>query len=505
MFNYLTTVILLCLIVYTVGFNRFKINWKNKAFLMVISSFLLYSFLSGVGDQNNYFLHSFRIVVLINLANIFLVLIYALLDQKIDQFFWSNVAFVNISLIFRFIYGVEYSAENYWQSLDNKFVAVLFVVCFLVPVFSCCYKLINGRKKVQKHLTYLKNLVILVVFLAIAVEYFLPNYLNFKTNSTLTNLIFLIFTLGISVILSKDNFLFTDTESLVLDNIPEIVIWHDSFGYIKNVNQTAANYLHKYGITSLKRHTLTSLFLQITDEQTVCNILGDIDINNDFAYEEANLEVEVVDRYHQSQIYRVIKKVLQDNTTRTKVGGVIILTNITDTIAMQKSLCYRSYHDELTGLYNRYYFNLELKRLNCLRNLPLSIAIIDVDDLKVINDCYGHRKGDQLICDVANSLKKVCRDDEIICRFGGDEFEILFPKTTHQQAHLILKRISDEISKHYIEGQQESISYGIGTKVVMDEKIEDIFQRADEQMYHNKKLAKETNNLRTKPIIDDGR
>ena len=104
---------------------------------------------------------------------------------------------------------------------------------------------------------------------------------------------------------------------------------------------------------------------------------------------------------------------------------------------------YLSYHDQLTGLYNRRFFEEELKRLDVERNFPMTIVMADVNGLKLINDSFGHAIGDELLKKVAEVMIKGCRADDIIARLGGDEFVILLPKTDAYETEQIVKRIKD--------------------------------------------------------------
>jgi len=108
-------------------------------------------------------------------------------------------------------------------------------------------------------------------------------------------------------------------------------------------------------------------------------------------------------------------------------GKLLVMKDITDRKEYEDKIRYMSFHDYLTGLYNRAFFEEELARLNVERNLPLSIVMGDVNGLKMVNDTYGHEKGDELLKKVAEILKQSFRKSDIISRWGGDEFIILLP------------------------------------------------------------------------------
>jgi len=121
-------------------------------------------------------------------------------------------------------------------------------------------------------------------------------------------------------------------------------------------------------------------------------------------------------------------------------GVVVVFRDCTEKKEKQQKIEFLSYHDQLTGLYNRHFFEAELKRLDTDRNLPFTIAMIDVNGLKLTNDAFGHEAGDQLLQRVAQVLKQECRTDDIISRVGGDEFVVLLPKTSHVETVCLLTR-----------------------------------------------------------------
>lgn len=152
----------------------------------------------------------------------------------------------------------------------------------------------------------------------------------------------------------------------------------------------------------------------------------------------------------------------------------------------EKELKYLSYHDQLTGVYNRYYFDKKLKNLDVSEKLPLSIIIADVNGLKLVNDTYGHAVGDKLIKKTANLLKNNLRKKDILARFGGDEFSILLPKTSEEDAKKILRKIKSKSNQITIKDFNLSLGLGMATKKDNKEKIHKIFNKADNNMYKDK-------------------
>jgi len=160
--------------------------------------------------------------------------------------------------------------------------------------------------------------------------------------------------------------------------------------------------------------------------------------------------------------------------------------NIEERKKAEQEILYLSYRDQLTGLYNRRFYEEELKRLDVERNLPLTLVMGDVNGLKLINDSFGHVMGDELLQKVANVISKGCRADDIIARLGGDEFVIILPKTDAFEAEQIIRRIQALSLEEKVGSIELSISFGYETKVNDQEEIAQIFKKAEDHMYQKK-------------------
>ena len=170
-----------------------------------------------------------------------------------------------------------------------------------------------------------------------------------------------------------------------------------------------------------------------------------------------------------------------------QIGLYAIYNDITQRKKEEQEIKYLSFHDQMTGLYNRRYFESEMERLDNSRLLPISIIMSDIDGLKKVNDQYGHAKGDEYIKVVAEEIKKAVRSEDILARVGGDEFAILLPKTDQGEVEKIEQRIQRNIEKLNDNYDYPiSISTGFAVKEEKDTDLEDIFKSADYLMYKMK-------------------
>lgn len=183
------------------------------------------------------------------------------------------------------------------------------------------------------------------------------------------------------------------------------------------------------------------------------------------------------------------------------LGAVLVFRDFTEKKRKQEEVLYLSYHDHLTGLYNRRFYEEELHRLDTKRNLPITLVMGDVNGLKLINDSFGHGMGDALLKKVAKVITLGCRGDDIITRVGGDEFVIILPKTDAAEAERIVQRIRELASKEKVEAIDISISLGYDTKHDEEEDIHELYKRVEDKMYQSKLYESSSTRSKTIDVI----
>lgn len=159
----------------------------------------------------------------------------------------------------------------------------------------------------------------------------------------------------------------------------------------------------------------------------------------------------------------------------------------------REKLDYSSNHDMLTGLYNRRFFESIMKRSKDEKETSFSVAMLDVDDFKKINDTYGHETGDRVLAAVSKCIEACLPQDAVAVRWGGEEFVLYLPQVENSRALEVLETFRTKLSKQeiYHKGSRVAITATIG--LCTGESIadyEEYLRQADEKLYWGKKHGK---------------
>lgn len=256
-----------------------------------------------------------------------------------------------------------------------------------------------------------------------------------------------------------------------------------------NVNQTTLTLMAKDSFNELSTLSHPTFNLKPIDlfiEEIVAISEG----KTNFEVEGANDFRDGIIRYH--NLHFMVMPGYEKSYERV----IIAITDITDRKITEEKLTYLSTHDSLTGLFSRSFFETELARLQESRQYPISILMVDADNLKITNDTEGHAAGDLLIKRTANVLRMTFRPEDIVARIGGDEFAILIPNSDSHSAVKFIQRLRGMLeleNKSNPSLKRLDISIGVATAETGD-LLADTLKAADFQMYQDKEHKKARGN-----------
>ncbi|QGU96218.1 diguanylate cyclase [Clostridium bovifaecis] len=176
--------------------------------------------------------------------------------------------------------------------------------------------------------------------------------------------------------------------------------------------------------------------------------------------------------------------IIQDKLT----GFYGIITDITESLHMEKKLKHMSLYDSLTGIYNRNSFEEKLLQIKEENNKSLGIIVCDVDGMKLVNDTFGHQKGDELLLRTATILKCHMLESYFLARIGGDEFVILIPNTTSDELSTLCTAVENHILQSNNSNPELTLSLSIGYAFTESKPfdVSELFKKADNNMYKEK-------------------
>ncbi|MDU5021184.1 MAG: diguanylate cyclase [Clostridiales bacterium] len=204
------------------------------------------------------------------------------------------------------------------------------------------------------------------------------------------------------------------------------------------------------------------------------------------------------DKYTEINILNKDDKILYLESVKTPLinekgeawGIVGVARDMTKRKELEDMLTQMSYTDKLTGLYNRAYFEEQINKLDDNEYYPLTLIIGDLNGLKAVNDNLGHLEGDKLLVEIAKVLKGSCRKEDLVFRWGGDEFMILLPNSDYKLGKEICNRIQLNCKNTDKTPIPLSISLGVSTKINKQKDIDEILKEAEDMMYIEKLKTK---------------
>jgi len=263
---------------------------------------------------------------------------------------------------------------------------------------------------------------------------------------------------------------------VLIDAIPDMMFIVGSDGIIKD--------------SKLKQNPLVAMKTQITgknvDELLPRKLASQImrGIESALSYDKL-IVIEFKISLKTQQVHYEARIVASDDNE-----VLVIVRDVSDRKMMEQQMQYMSFHDALTSLYNRTYFEQEMKRLESSRCGEIGIMVCDVDGLKLINDSLGHTMGDKVLKDVAGILKGAFRANDLVARIGGDEFAVLLSNGSEKVFLDACGRIDKMIYQHNNNKADEMMPIGLSVGYAVcqdvDTSLEDVFKEADNKMYRQK-------------------
>lgn len=282
----------------------------------------------------------------------------------------------------------------------------------------------------------------------------------------------------------------------LFSNTPDPIIEIDSQGDIVNINDEFIKKF-KYQPGEIIGENIDAALKQSGRKNSVNKSLT----AKLLAGEMLRKEVRRFDR--EGNPYNFLLKTVPITVEDEVVGGYAIYSDITERKKKEQELIYKTNHDELTGLHNRSFLIKKLEELNKTSAVPLSIIMIDVNGLKIINDTFGHSTGDKVLKTVAEVLENLAREQDLVVRYGGDEFIILMPQTEITSARVTGEKIRQECDKRSQDNMPISLGMGFAVKNNPQEDLNGIIKEADDRMIQDKMInSKSQKNRIVKGLLD---
>ncbi len=267
----------------------------------------------------------------------------------------------------------------------------------------------------------------------------------------------------------------------IIDNVPEIIFYKDKNCRYMGANKHCIEFYKALGVTEFIGKKDIDLNLN-KDFIETCSKHDTIVLNTK---KQLFIEEKLKSSDNKEYIFETIKTPIINHDDVLGIVGVA--RNITTRKEEEEKLRYLSYTDILTGLYNRTFFD---EKVDCLirnKRFPIGIIMGDINGLKIVNDTFGHILGDKLIKKISQIIKTSCNNNELIFRWGGDEFIILIPNVYDRNCEKLIEDINLGLNNN--SSEKIPLSMAMGYSLINDEKsVDKALMEAEEKLYRQKIL-----------------
>lgn len=269
----------------------------------------------------------------------------------------------------------------------------------------------------------------------------------------------------------------------IFDNNGKIIRINSAFSRLTGLTESNVLGFIILDILKLKDHNHISDYSKISDETLEKNANNQ---NNMYVkYKDNNGNVKILKKNFNNVVYDKI------------VYNLLVLEDITSEILRLNDINFKGIHDALTGLYNRNFYQDHIRNLKSNANFPLSIIVGDINGLKLMNDIFGHKYGDEILIKIANILKQHCKNGTVL-RMGGDEFYIFLENSNELSTKNYINYVNTSCLETFNELTFVGISLGSCTIYNNSEMFDSAIRKAEVEMYYKKSIDNE--NIKNKSL-----
>lgn len=269
----------------------------------------------------------------------------------------------------------------------------------------------------------------------------------------------------------------------ILETMSEGLLFLDLKGKIKMINQSTKKLLD-YKTGELIDKPVEMLFLnQNNNNQPWISQLTDCSQNREHVIKDKETALLTKE---QDKIPVSFSASLAYDELGDPLGVVCSFQDITNRIRDRENLKKLTFYDRVTYLYNRTYLEKELEKINLSNQTSTGIIMADLNGLKLINDGFGHETGDKILKKAADILKNSCRKEDVVGRWGGDEFIIIINDANINTLERIISDIKQACRQEPEDPVAISLATGSAIKKEADKNIYEVLKEAEDNMYKNK-------------------